>query len=84
MAQRIEIFSAGCPLCEVGEATVRRLAAGEEIVVHDLRSDAGAATRAAEYGIGAAPAVVVDGELVGCCRTSGPQEADLRAAGVGS
>ena len=84
MAQRIEIFSAGCPLCEAGEATVRRVAGDhQEIVVHDLRSDEAAAARAAEHGVKAVPAVVVDGNLLGCCRNTGPSEDELVAAGVG-
>jgi glutaredoxin 3 len=85
MAQRIEIFSAGCPLCEAGEARVRQVAGDhQEIVVHDLRGDDAAAERAAGYGVNVVPAVVVDGNLLGCCRNTGPSEAELVAAGVGS
>ncbi len=84
MAQRIEIFSAGCPVCEAGEARVRELAGDhQEVVVHDLRHDEAAAVRAADQGIKAVPAVVVDGELLGCCRNSGPSDEELVAAGVG-
>jgi len=84
MAQRIEIFSAGCPVCVAGEARVRKLAGEhQEVVVHDLRSDEAAAARAAEQGIGAVPAVVVDGRLLGCCSNAGPDAAELIAAGVG-
>lgn len=84
MARRIEIFSAGCPVCIAGEARVRELAGGhQEVVVHDLRSDDAAVARAAEQGINAVPAVVVDGRLLGCCSSTGPVPADLLAAGVG-
>lgn len=84
MAQRIEIFSAGCPVCEVGEARVRELAGDhQEVVVHDLRTDEAAAALAAERGVKAVPAVMVDGELLGCCRNSGPSDDQLIAAGVG-
>ena len=83
MAQRIEIFSAGCPVCEVREARVRELAGDhQEVVVHDMR-DESAAALAAERGVKAVPAVVVDGELLGCCRNSGPSDEELVAAGVG-
>src|SRR5687767_2745707 len=65
MAQRIELFSAGCPVCVEGEALVRELAGDDqEVVVHDLRHDEAAATLAAEQGIKAVPAVVVDGRLL--------------------
>ena len=84
MIRRIEIFSAGCPVCEEGTARVRALAGDdEEVVVHDLRADEAAARRAAEHGVKAVPAVVVDGQLLGCCRNSGPTEEELVAAGVG-
>jgi hypothetical protein len=84
MAQRIEIFSAGCPICEAGEARVRELAGGHQVVVvHDLRNDAAAAAKAAEQGINAVPAVVVDGRLLGCCSNAGPDRDELVAAGVG-
>jgi hypothetical protein len=84
MTARIEIFSAGCPVCEEGTARVRALAGdGQEVVVRDLRSDEAAARQAADYGIKAVPAVVVDGQLLACCRNTGPTEEELVAAGVG-
>jgi glutaredoxin len=83
MAQRIEIFSAGCPVCVSGEALVREVAGdSQEVVVHDLRNDEAAAL-AAEQGIKAVPAVVVDGRLLGCCSNAGPDRDELVAAGVG-
>ncbi len=84
MTRRIEIFSAGCPVCEEGTARVRALAGeDQEIVIHDLQFDPAAAQRAAEHGIKAVPAVVVDGQLLACCRNTGPTEEELVAAGVG-
>ncbi len=41
------------------------------------------AQRAKRLGIRAVPAVVVDGELAGCCEGSGPTESALREAGIG-
>ncbi len=55
----------------------------QEVVVHDLRNDDAAATLAAEQGIKAVPAVVVDGRLLGCCSNAGPDRDELVAAGVG-
>ena len=84
MTQRIEIFSAGCALCEAAETLVREVAGGhQEIVVHDLRRHPEAAARAAEHGVNAVPAIVVDGRLLGCCRNAGPSTEELVAAGVG-
>ena len=45
--------------------------------------DAAIARRAKDLGIYSVPAVVVDGELADCCTGRGPDEAALRAAGVG-
>lgn len=71
-------------MCETAEAQVRELAGPhQEIVVHDLRADESAATRAAEQGVNVVPAVVVDGRLLGCCRNAGPDPEELVAAGVG-
>ncbi len=84
MSRRIEIFSAGCPVCEEGTARVRALTGDDEdIVVHDLRNDEKAAQRATEHGVKAVPAVVVEGRLLACCRNTGPTEEELVAAGVG-
>lgn len=41
------------------------------------------ATRAKGLGIRAVPAVVIDGKLADCCTGRGPEEATLRAAGLG-
>ena len=84
MTARIEIFSAGCPVCEEGTARVRALAGDDqEVVVYDLLVDETAVRRAAEHGIKAVPAVVVDGQLLACCRNTGPTQEELVAAGVG-
>jgi hypothetical protein len=41
------------------------------------------ASRAKALGIRSVPAVVIDGKLADCCAGRGPQEATLRAAGLG-
>ena len=82
--RQIEIFSAGCPACEEAVKLVNALACPScEVVVRDM-NEPGAAARAAELGIRSVPAVVVDGALAECCRGGGPDEATLRAAGIGT
>ena len=39
--------------------------------------------RAQSLGVRSVPAVAIDGELAGCCAGRGPEEAALRAAGLG-
>jgi glutaredoxin 3 len=79
----IEVFSAGCPVCDETIAMVNRAACPScEIVVLDMR-DPAVAKRAKSLSIGSVPAVVIDGRLADCCAGRGPDEAALRAAGLG-
>jgi hypothetical protein len=41
------------------------------------------ASRAQSLGIRSVPAVVINGKLADCCTGRGPDEATLRAAGLG-
>ena len=80
--RKVDVFSAGCPACEEVAALVRRLACPScEVSVLDMH-DPAVAGRARAVGVRSVPAVVIDGELAGCCR-GGPDEAALRAAGLG-
>ncbi len=82
--RQIEVFSAGCPVCDEAQATVRRLACPScEVTVLDMH-DPAIAAKAKTYGIHVVPAVVVDGQLAACCAGSGPVEAALRPAGIGT
>ncbi|MBW2400351.1 MAG: thioredoxin family protein [Deltaproteobacteria bacterium] len=79
----VEIFSAGCGVCEEAVSMVQRLACPScDIRVLDM-GDASIASRARDLGIKTVPAVVVDGELASCCRGAGPTEETLRQAGIG-
>ncbi len=79
----IEVFTAGCPICEEAVSAVQRHACPScEISILDTRN-AAAATRARRLGVRSLPAVAVDGKLAGCCARRGPDEAMLRAAGLG-
>jgi glutaredoxin 3 len=84
MAKRkIEIFSAGCPVCKQTVELVKRISCTScEVAVLDV-NDPAVATRANSLGIRSVPAVVVDGSLASCCAGRGPEEAVLRAAGIG-
>ena len=81
--RKIEIFSAGCPTCEDTVQLVNRVACSScEVAVLDM-NDSNVAERAKEIGIRSVPAVVIDGKLADCCSGRGPEEAMLRAAGLG-
>lgn len=81
--RQIEVFSAGCAVCEETIAIVSRLACSScDVHVLDMK-DPAVASRAKSLGIRSVPAVVVDGQLADCCAGRGPDEATLRAAGLG-
>jgi len=61
--RKVEVFSAGCALCEEVIDVVRREAgSSSEVIVHNMK-EARALARAEELGIRSVPAVVVDGRL---------------------
>jgi hypothetical protein len=81
--RQIEIFSAGCPVCKEVITRVKDLACPScEVTVLDMHSPANA-RRAETLGVRSLPAVAVDGKLADCCAGRGPDEAALRAAGLG-
>lgn len=84
MAKRkVEIFSAGCSVCNETVELVKRISCPSCDVTVLNMNDQKVAHRARALGIGSVPAVVVDGKLASCCTGRGPNEADLRAAGIG-
>ena len=79
----IEVFSAGCPACEEAIELVNRIACEScEVSVLNMKEPS-VAGRAKSLGIRSVPAVVIDGKLADCCSGRGPDEATLKAAGVG-
>ncbi len=82
-ARNVEVFTAGCPVCDDTVQLVQRLACDAcEVDVLDMNDEA-VARRAADLGIRSVPAVVVDGTLTGRCTGGGVTEEALRAEGVG-
>ena len=81
--RKIEVFSAGCPVCQDSVEMVKRNACQScEIIVLDMH-DTMVAARAKQLGIRSVPAVVIDGKLADCCEGRGPDEKALKAAGLG-
>lgn len=81
--RKIEIFSAGCSLCEDVVKQVRDTACSScDIQVLDMKAP-GTQRRAAELGIGSVPAVAIDGKLADCCTGRGVDFNVLRLAGLG-
>jgi len=81
--RKIEVFSAGCAVCEDTIALINSIACPScEVEILDMHK-AEAAKRAKQYGIRSVPAVVINGNLADCCSGRGPDEAKLRAGGIG-
>lgn len=82
--RKIEVFSAGCTVCDDTVALINRIACPScEVFILDMHKPE-AAEKARRYGIRSVPAVVVDGRLADCCAGRGPDERQLRAAGIGT
>lgn len=85
--REVEVFTAGCPLCEETVNLVKSLACPNcELQVYDLRE--GYATdecqeEVTRYGVTAVPAVAINGVLLDCCRRERIDQTMLQAAGVG-
>lgn len=78
----IEVFSAGCSVCQEGIQLVQRLAGSQhQVEVHDMHQPP-VAQRAIALGIHSVPAILIDGQLASCCAGRGPDETTLRAAGL--
>jgi glutaredoxin 3 len=81
--RKIEVFSADCPVCQETIELVNRIACTScEVSVLDMK-DSNVTSRAKSLGIRSVPAVVIDGKLADCCAGRGPDEATLRALGLG-
>lgn len=78
--KKIEVFSAGCSLCEGAVEAVKRLAgSSHEVVVYDMHQ-LEAASKAKQYGVSTVPSIVIDGKLARCCEGRGLDENVLRSA----
>ncbi len=81
--RKIEVFSAGCPICREAIAKIQDNACTScDVTIHDM-NDPTVASRAKELGIQSVPAVVINGKLADCCADRGPDVGILKAAGLG-
>ncbi len=79
----VEVFTAGCPLCDETVSLVRKLACPScDVRVYNLKEDG--MDKAKQYGVNSVPTVVVNGKILDCCKRGNPTEADLKATGIGT
>jgi glutaredoxin 3 len=81
--RKVEVFIAGCPLCDETVKIVKGLACPScDVIIYDLRNVG--MDKAREYGVNSVPTVVVNGKILDCCKRGKPTEEDLKAAGIGA
>jgi len=82
-SRKVEIFSAGCSVCNETVELVKRISCPSCDVTVLNMTHQDVAQRARLLGIRSVPVVVVDRKLASRCTGRGPNEAELRAAGIG-
>jgi glutaredoxin 3 len=81
--RKIEVFSAGCPLCDEAEKKIHELVCPScDVNVLNMKKPA-TMERAKQLGVQSVPAVAIDGKLCGCCAGRGIDEKVLQDAGLG-
>ncbi len=81
--RKVEIFSAGCGVCDETVQLVKQIACDScEVEVLDMQQE-DVAKRAKKYGIKAVPSVVIDGKIASCCANQDSKAESLRAEGLG-
>ena len=82
--RKIEVFSAGCAVCEDTIALINKIACPScSVEILDMHKPE-VSKKARQYGVRSVPAVVINGKLAYCCAGRGPDEGQLRAAGIGT
>lgn len=80
--RKIEVFVAGCPLCEETARLVKdNTCPSCELTVYDLNTNG--MEKAKEYGVHSVPTIVVNGKVLDCCARDKPTKESLKAAGIG-
>lgn len=81
--RKVEVFTAGCPLCDDTVKLVKELTCPScDVTVYDLNDNG--MEKAKQYGINSVPAVAVNGKVLDCCKRGGPTRESLKAAGIGT
>jgi len=87
MKRQIEVFTAGCPVCEPVVKTVKEMACDScEVTVYNLVEQCNekvCVDKMKAYNITSLPAVAVNGKLLSCCQNRGVSKEELAAAGIG-
>jgi len=84
MKKQVDIFTAGCPVCEPVVQLVKATAGANcNITVYNL-SESRHKDILKKYKLTRLPAVAVDGKLLDCCKNIGITKEDLINTGIGA
>lgn len=85
--RKIEVFTAGCTVCEPIVEMVKGMACSDcDVVIYNLSNSCETKEcieKVKSYGIKALPAIAVNGKLLNCCQNKGISAEELRNAGIG-
>lgn len=85
--RKIEVFTAGCSVCEPMVEMVKSMACSScEVIIYNLSQPCDTKEcleKLQEYGIKALPAIAVNGSLLSCCQNKEISMEALKNAGIG-
>ena len=85
--RKIELFTAGCAVCEPVIEMVKAMACSScEVVIYNIAQPCDTKEcleKVKAYGIKALPAIAVDGKLLSCCQNKGISVDELKKTGIG-
>ena len=88
MKRHIEIFSAGCPVCEPVVSLVKETSCENcKITIYNLSEQYASkicVTKMEQYGVKRLPAIAVNGKLLDCCKNIEITKGYLLSVGIGS
>lgn len=87
MKRQIEVFIAGCPVCDPVVKLVKEMACSScEVTIYNLVKQCDTkecVDKMMKYDITSLPSVAVNGELLSCCKGQRISKEALAAAGIG-
>jgi len=85
--RKIELFTAGCTVCEPVVEMVKSMACSScEVVIYNVAESSDTKEcleKVKSYSIKSLPAIAVNGILLNCCQNKGISVDELKNAGIG-
>ncbi|MFZ5976267.1 MAG: glutaredoxin [Hydrotalea flava] len=85
--RKIELFTAGCTVCDPVVEMVKAMACSScEVIIYNIAESCDTkecSEKVKSYGINTVPAIAVNGKLLSCCLHNGISVEELKSAGIG-